>query len=363
MAVVPIIIGAMRSVNHQSQQQHQQSPSQSTADKLSDRRTTAIDADSHNSSASSDEGSIDTPAMMDTFRSITITDALRIPLIASALLFGFYLLFKIFSKEHIVPLFSCYFCVLGVLALSQLISPVCHRLVPKYLHNEPYHLICVKGKYFVELIILLFDVICKISSSGKSHIIDYQFTTFDLILLVLSAAIGAWYLITKHWISNNLFAIAFAVEAIELLHITNMSIGCILLSGLFVYDLCWVFGTKVMVSVANSLDVPVLKFPVDLVANGWNASTFAWIGVGDIIIPGMLIAMLLRFDNHLKHTNKAYFLVTLWGYTMGLLLAFFVNWKFDQAGRPALYLYLVPCVLGSAVVLATMRNELKVLFT
>lgn len=38
--------------------------------------------------------------------------------------------------------------------------------------------------------------------------------------------------------------------------------GAVLLSGLFVYDIFWVFGTPVMVTVAKSLDAPIkLLFP------------------------------------------------------------------------------------------------------
>lgn len=168
-------------------------------------------------------------------------------------------------------------------------------------------------------------------------------------------------MLTKHWIANNLFAVAFAVEGIELLHLNNMSISCVLLCGLFFYDIFWVFGTDVMVSVAINLQgMLLLKFPMDLVTNGWNASRFAMLGIGDIVVPGMFIAMLFRFDHSLKHKNNVYFVATLCGYTMGLLTAFFMKLKFSHS-QPAL-LYLVPMVLGTALGLALTRNEVKLLF-
>ena len=37
-------------------------------------------------------------------------------------------------------------------------------------------------------------------------------------------------------------------------------------------------------------------FPQDLLENGLNASNFAMLGLGDIVIPGIFIALLLRFD-------------------------------------------------------------------
>lgn len=44
----------------------------------------------------------------------------------------------------------------------------------------------------------------------------------------------------QHWIANNLFGLAFALNGVELLHLNNVSTGCILLGGLFVYDIFWV---------------------------------------------------------------------------------------------------------------------------
>lgn len=46
--------------------------------------------------------------------------------------------------------------------------------------------------------------------------------------------------IWQHWVANNLFGLAFALNGVELLHLNNVSTGCILLGGLFVYDVFWV---------------------------------------------------------------------------------------------------------------------------
>ncbi len=49
--------------------------------------------------------------------------------------------------------------------------------------------------------------------------------------------------------------------------------GALLLTGLFFYDIFWVFGTPVMVSVAKSLDAPIkLLFPRPDAAAGEHAS-------------------------------------------------------------------------------------------
>lgn len=76
-----------------------------------------------------------------------------------------------------------------------------------------------------------------------------------------------------------------------------MANGCILLLGLFFYDIFWVFGTDVMVTVAQSFEAPIkLMFPQDLLENGLSAKHHAMLGLGDIVVPGIFIALLLRYD-------------------------------------------------------------------
>jgi len=40
----------------------------------------------------------------------------------------------------------------------------------------------------------------------------------------------------------------------------------------------------------------VVVFPQDLLEKGLAANNFAMLGLGDIVIPGIFIALLLRFD-------------------------------------------------------------------
>lgn len=67
----------------------------------------------------------------------------------------------------------------------------------------------------------------------------------------------------------------------------------------------------------NTIDKPSLKlwskmaylltvvFPQDLLEKGLAANNFAMLGLGDIVIPGIFIALLLRFDVRLVfHTSQ-----------------------------------------------------------
>ena len=62
----------------------------------------------------------------------------------------------------------------------------------------------------------------------------------------------------KHWLANNVLGLAFSVQGIEHLSLGAVSTGVILLSGLFFYDIFWVFCTPVMVSVVSPPPPPQL---------------------------------------------------------------------------------------------------------
>ncbi|XP_051282581.1 minor histocompatibility antigen H13 isoform X2 [Dicentrarchus labrax] len=275
---------------------------------------------------------------------ITGRDAARFPIIASCTLFGLYLFFKVFSQEYINLLLSVYFFGLGVLALSHTMSPLMSRIFPDSFPNKQYQLLFTQG-----------------SGEAKEEIVNYEFDTKNLVCLLISSVVGVWYLLKKHWIANNLFGLAFALNGVELLHLNNVSTGCILLGGLFVYDVFWVFGTNVMVTVAKSFEAPIkLVFPQDLLERGLEASNFAMLGLGDIVIPGIFIALLLRFDVSLKKNSRTYFYSSFLAYIFGLGLTIFVMHTFKHA-QPAL-LYLVPACIGFPVLVALIKGELTEMF-
>nr|KAF6358323.1 histocompatibility minor 13 [Pipistrellus kuhlii] len=276
---------------------------------------------------------------------ITSRDAARFPIIASCTLLGLYLFFKIFSQEYINLLLSMYFFVLGILALSHTISPFMSKFFPANFPNRQYQLLFTQG-----------------SGENKEEIINYEFDTKDLVCLGLSSIVGVWYLLRKHWIANNLFGLAFSLNGVELLHLNNVSTGCILLGGLFIYDIFWVFGTNVMVTVARSFEAPIkLVFPQDLLEKGLEADNFAMLGLGDIVIPGIFIALLLRFDISLKKNTHTYFYTSFAAYIFGLGLTIFIMHIFKHA-QPAL-LYLVPACIGFPVLVALAKGEVTEMFS
>jgi len=276
---------------------------------------------------------------------MTRRDAMMFPLIASCALFGLYVFFQVFSKDHINLLLSVYFFVLGIFALTHMVGPTVTKFIPSAVPRIQYRLHFTQGE-----------------GDQLEDVIDSEFSTHDVIVFALSAALGVWYLVKKHWIANNIFGLAFAINGVELLHLNNVATGCILLGGLFFYDIFWVFGTNVMVTVAKSFEAPIkLVFPQDLLENGLGATNMAMLGLGDIVIPGIFIALLLRYDQSLKRGSNFYFWTCYLAYIGGLLATIGIM-HFYKHAQPAL-LYLVPACLGAPTFVALLRGDIKSMFS
>eukprot|EP00095_Tigriopus_kingsejongensis_P001075 snap_masked-scaffold1123_size61443-processed-gene-0.3 protein:Tk01075 transcript:snap_masked-scaffold1123_size61443-processed-gene-0.3-mRNA-1 annotation:"hypothetical protein DAPPUDRAFT_303875" len=308
MALIPIFFGAFRSIQSHSDQ------------KAESKRTG------------------EAPERM------TSKDAAMFPIIASCALFGLYVFFQIFSKDHINLLLSVYFFVLGIFALTHMVSPLVTKLIPSFVPLIPYRLTFVQ------------------EGDPLEELLNFQFTTHDVIVFAMSTVVGVWYFLKKHWIANNIFGLAFAINGVELLHLNNVMTGCILLGGLFFYDIFWVFGTNVMVTVAKSFEAPIkLVFPQDLLENGLGATNMAMLGLGDIVIPGIFVALLLRYDQSLKRGSNFYFWTCFLAYIAGLLITIGIM-HFYKHAQPAL-LYLVPACLGAPTFVALIRGDIKSMFS
>ena len=98
------------------------------------------------------------------------------------------------------------------------------------------------------------------------------------------------------------------------------------------------------------------------------------LGLGDIVVPGLFIALALRYDlyryhaqnptidykRHMYKFSKPYFYATFFAYVAGLILTMTVMHVFKTA-QPAL-LYLSPACAGAALIAALVRRELPTLW-
>ncbi|XP_071710551.1 signal peptide peptidase-like [Rutidosis leptorrhynchoides] len=257
--------------------------------------------------------------------------AMRFPLVGSAMLMSLFLLFKFLSKDLVNAVLTSYFFVLGILALSATLLPAISRFLPTKWNEDVIHW---KFPYFQSM--------------------DVEFTRSQVIASIPGTFFCVWYVAQKHWLANNILGLAFCIQGIEMLSLGSFKTGAILLGGLFFYDIFWVFFTPVMVSVAKSFDAPIkLLFPTrDAVRQ------FSMLGLGDIVIPGIFVALALRFDVS-RGSKSNYFKSAFTGYAVGVILTIVVmNWF--QAAQPAL-LYIVPAVIGFLAAHGLWNGEVKAL--
>lgn len=338
MASVPIFVGSFKSIKHQ-------------VDTHAISRRTGVQAET-----------------------LTDRDAVMFPWIASCALFSFYILMK-FIPDLVNLAVSGYFFFLGVVAIYRLIRTATFKIFPTKYNSTQYTFIF--GSKNLNLSGSGSESSGRASRSGSASptesdqsnesdivpddlMIFTKFTPSDILAFVLASALGVWYIWTKHWVANNAFALAFALNGIELLPINTLKIGCMLLGGLFLYDVFWVFFTDVMVSVAKNFDAPIkIVFPQDFLIKGLWGNNFAMLGLGDIVIPGIFISFLLRFDQSLKRRRNVYFWSCFLAYIFGLGLTILVMSYFKHA-QPAL-LYLVPCCVLIPLSIASTKGDVRAL--
>lgn len=285
-------------------------------------------------------------------------DAMQFPIMGSCSLFGLYLAFKFLGQEFVNLLIGGYFALVGCGALTLTIGPFMDKIAPKSMNDTKLGFKKKIAHPLPEWIL------------PKDFEIGMDLTGTDVVSIGIACGVVGLYFQKKYWALNNVLGICFCMQGIERLSLGTYKIGAILLVGLFFYDIFWVFGTDVMVTVAKSLDGPIkLLFPRTLIPSEETGKIeLSLLGLGDIVIPGFFLSLLLRFDaeNAKMPTQKVdvfesfpkpYFHSAMIAYVMGLGVTLFVMIYF-QAAQPAL-LYLVPACLGSSFFCAIVRGEVK----
>jgi minor histocompatibility antigen H13 len=239
---------------------------------------------------------------------------------------------------------------------------------------------------------------------------------FDVVSVVSALSATAYFtFVGKPWWLTNLLGFSFCYNTLQLLTPSTFWTGTLLLGSLFFYDIYFVFYTPIMVTVAKKLDAPIkLLFPrppSPEEAEMPDAVSLAMLGLGDIVIPGMVMCLALRFDlflyYKLKGVRKAqaegkgseavkpeyqsatggwgerfwsravpqskeeseppyhdarsfpktYFKASIIGYTLGLVTTL-IAMQYSGRGQPAL-LYLVPGVLLSLWGTALLKGDIR----
>lgn len=209
---------------------------------------------------------------------MTSKDAYMFPVMGSAVLVSLYLLFRFLDKNFVNLLLTVYFLVIGFIALAQTFGPILLKLFPFLQSN---------------------DRVIKLWVPWDGEDTEIVYNNSLIAGAILSAAILAWYASAKSWIANNVIGLSFCVQGISMINLGSYKVGAILLGGLFFYDIWWVFFTDVMVTVAKNFDAPIkFLFPKNFITALTTGEPFQFslLGLGDAVIPGVFIALMLRYD-------------------------------------------------------------------
>ncbi|EKM80937.1 hypothetical protein AGABI1DRAFT_56125 [Agaricus bisporus var. burnettii JB137-S8] len=295
------------------------------------------------------EGVVDEEDGEEEIDRMTSNDAWLFPVLASGALLGLYVVVRYLGTEWINWCLNWYFSIIGFGSVWK-----SSRSLVRWSMGDS------RWKTFHRYTFVI--------QRSTQPFVSLSCRTPTLFLLPVAFANAIWYHIgssSRKFIFTDILGLSFSHNALSLLRIDSFKTGSILLSGLFFYDIWWVFGTEVMIRVATSLDAPIkLLWPKSLSVVSERGYTM--LGLGDIVIPGTFIALALRYDlhNYLSASErtpetkfrKPYFYAGLVAYTLGLIATTVVMHVF-RAAQPAL-LYLSPACILSFVITATFRGEL-----
>jgi signal peptide peptidase-like protein 3 len=225
-----------------------------------------------------------------------------------------------------------------------------------------------------------------------------RFTSAEVLSFCVSFVIVCVWILTGHWLLMDALGMGLCVAFIALVQLPSLKVSTFLLVGLLIYDVFWVFfssyifSTNVMVKVAtrpaeNPIGIlakklhltsltnnsPKLSLPGKLVfPSVRNAGHFSMLGLGDIVMPGLLLCFVLRYEAYKRNQPSndigvpappnvyqriTYFHCSLIGYFLGLLTST-ISSELFQTAQPAL-LYLVPFTLMPLLTMAYLKGDLR----
>lgn len=269
------------------------------------------------------------------------TQALVAPFAASTFLFGSYLLLK-YTSFDVAALFNTITTFGGALCAKEALDPIFHSIL---------------AQAGLEKRVLWPPK----PNPSDSENVPPAVTLPGLCSTTAALAVTAAYLlhVPPTYVFSNFLAVCICTRVLAMVRPASFVVATSLLCGLFLYDIFWVFGSEVMVSVATQIDAPAkLLFPRGAaeIASGAVRYPYAILGLGDVCVPGLFAALASRIDKRLGDGKEPYFAAAMTAYGAGLLTCFGVN-VWTGAAQPAL-LYLVPALIGSTLLVGGLRGEL-----
>eukprot|EP00484_Ammonia_sp_Unknown_P001678 CAMPEP_0197020814 /NCGR_PEP_ID=MMETSP1384-20130603/1692_1 /TAXON_ID=29189 /ORGANISM="Ammonia sp." /LENGTH=418 /DNA_ID=CAMNT_0042448511 /DNA_START=43 /DNA_END=1299 /DNA_ORIENTATION=+ len=314
-------------------------------------------------------------------------DAYMFPVFGSIALCSFYAAIKYLPKYLVDFLAQSFFVLMSAFAVQALLDELAFQFFPSAAFAMvdiqlftfiitwkcAYTLPMVDKKIYIPVPSITFSPTDSDKKKENEDVVDVKI--LNLITLAVGCVVAyLWYAWDQYWLFNNMIGISLSIQAISYLNPGSYYTAAVLLSLLFFYDIFWVFGTDVMVTVAKNLKAPIkLIFPRPAVLEKPNM-----LGLGDIVLPGIYIALLLRYDvqrtyqgvnfktlqrkavSALPALNMNTFIFSLVTYFLSLALCLVTMWVYEAA-QPAL-LYIVPGIIVPVILLSYIRGDFNALW-
>lgn len=271
-------------------------------------------------------------------------DALTFPLLAGCTLTGLYFLIRWLEDPALLnKILNLYFSIFGIISVARLLTDSM-RVVTSYAFPSAYASagkiwrVDQKQRKMIRLALPsaesasplpgtlstlklpqgLTETLWSLRNilSAKLRVRVHVYKTFTASfrtgapnvtgLFFAIVALGYYNFFDKPWWLTNLLGVSFAYNVLQVMSPSTFWTGTMILGSLFVYDIYFVFFTPLMVTVAKKLDIPAkLLFPRPS-APGEDPSqpSLAMLGLGDIVLPGIMIGLALRFDLYLFYLRK-----------------------------------------------------------
>eukprot|EP00904_Undaria_pinnatifida_P002370 jgi/Undpi1/12133/HiC_scaffold_5.g01809.m1 len=336
---------------------------------------------------------------------ITTKQAFGAPVAASASLFGIFLVLK-YTDVSVGVAYQMLTTLLAVGSAVSILPPVIRKVLPEKVTALPVSM---------PIDTVLAKLFPKTWENDDQPLLDFA----ELTVLLSSVTAAFVYLnpdvgLSAKFLIPNIFAWCIGMQSIGLISISSFTTAAVLLGGLFCYDIFWVFGTEVMMTVATKIEAPV-KFLFPSTVDPAKQYPFSVLGLGDIVVPATFCTLMRSFDKQLEGARQAeaaaaralteqvsnknpvalwldsflgtpvakaeevpvvpavaaissgaavgtepgegrsYFQSSVAAYGLGLGLCFAVNFL-SKSGQPAL-LYLNPMLIGSAFATAVVNGE------
>eukprot|EP00752_Nemacystus_decipiens_P008396 g7506.t1 len=226
---------------------------------------------------------------------ISTQQALGAPIAASASLFGVFAILK-YTDISVGVAYQWLTTLLAVGASVSVLPPVLRRILPEKVVDLPVS---------KPLDAALAKAFPKTWEDDDQPLLD--FAELAVLLSAISAAfvyINPDVGLSAKFLIPNVFAWCIGMQSIGLISISSFSAAAILLAGLFCYDIFWVFGTEVMMTVATRIEAPV-KFLFPALTDPSKQYPFSVLGLGDVVIPATFCTLMRSFDKKLEGAKQA----------------------------------------------------------